>query len=243
MKRREFLGAAVAFGAGLSASGTGKALAASPRSGPASASSRPTAEAALELLLEGNERFVAGRSSHPHSTKGWRDRLARDQHPIATILTCSDSRVPPELLFDRGFGDLFIVRVAGNIVTRFGIGTLEYAQHHLGTPLYMVLGHEGCGAVTAALLPKEKREAEPRGVRELLDLVHVGKVDPQADSEARLAAAVEANARHSAQVLWDLDPEDEGFEPREGEMLVSAVYELGTGRVRILQKYTGPQAE
>ena len=197
-----------------------------------------TAEAALQELVDGNERFVTGNSKHPRATEDWLKRLTKGQRPFATILACSDSRLPLELLFDQGFGDLFTIRVAGNVVSRYGIGSIEYAQHHLHTPLFVVLGHEGCGAVTAAMLPKEKRKAEPKGVRQLLDLVHIGKVDANADAKSKLTGAVEANARHSAKQLMELDPKEEGFHIREGEMLITAVYELETGRVRVLDKHT-----
>ncbi len=194
------------------------------------------AEAALKMLMDGNERFVSGKSKHPRMTEGWLKRLRTGQQPFVTILACSDSRVPLELLFDQGFGDIFTIRVAGNVVTRYGIGSIEYAQHHLRTPLFMVLGHEGCGAVTAAMLPKEKRDQEPKGVRELLDLVHTGHPDPTAGKESQLAAAVAANVRNSATKLKELDPRVEGFQLRETDVLVSAVYELSTGRVRILDR-------
>ena len=105
----------------------------------------------------------------------------------------------------------------------------------------MILGHEGCGAVTAALLPKKKRDAEPKGVRELLDLVNVGKLDPNLDDKQRLLKAVEANARNSTQKLLNLDPNEEGFKPRRNEMMVTAVYEISTGRVRILDKFKSDQ--
>jgi carbonic anhydrase len=101
----------------------------------------------------------------------------------------------------------------------------------------MVLGHEGCGAVTAAMLPEEKRTEEPKGVRQLLDLVCVGNVDPKADAKSKVASAVEANVRNSTRAILDLNPKVEGFHMRDGEMLVSAVYELSTGRVRILEKH------
>jgi carbonic anhydrase len=196
-----------------------------------------TAEQVLQELMDGNRRFVTGKPVHPHMTEDWLKRLVKGQRPLATILACSDSRVPLELLFDQGFGDLFTIRVAGNVVTRYGIGSMEYAQHHLRTPLFMVLGHEGCGAVTAAMLPKEKREEEPKGVRELLDLVHIGEVAPKADAKSKVASAVEANVRHSTRTILGLDPRAEGFRKRANEMLVSAVYELSTGRVRILDKH------
>ena len=196
----------------------------------------PSAEQALQRLLDGNDRFVRGESQHPHMTEDWLSRLSAGQMPIATILACSDSRVPLELLFDQGFGDLFTIRIAGNVVTRFGIGSMEYAQHHLRTPLYIVLGHEGCGAVTAALLHEEDRAREPKGVRELLDLIDTGEVDPAASPDTQLAAAVEANVRNSTRQLMELDPDEEGFEIQENHLLVSAVYEISTGRVRVLDK-------
>ncbi len=230
MKRRDFIVGSAAVGAGVAAK-IGFADDARVR-----ASKQPTAEEVLAELMAGNRRFVSGKSEHPHMTEDWLKRLTQGQQPIATILACSDSRVPLELLFDQGFGDLFSIRVAGNVVTRYGIGSMEYAQHHLHTPLFMVLGHEGCGAVTAAMLPKEQREAEPKGVRQLLDLVEIGKVDSRASEKSQLAQAVDANVRNSAKQLHQLDAKAEGFQIRKGNMLVSAVYELSTGRVRILDK-------
>jgi carbonic anhydrase len=228
MKRRDFMLASTAIGAGLAAGRM--SLADAPKSDEKEAW---TAERVLQELMAGNRRFVSGKPEHPHMTEDWLQRLTERQQPMATILSCSDSRVPLELLFDVGFGDLFVIRVAGNVVTRYGIGSMEYAQHHLRTPLYIVLGHEGCGAVTAAMLPKSKRDQEPKGVRQLLDLVHVGKVDPK----AKVAAAVEANARHSAKQLLELNSKEEGLQFHKDEMVVSAVYELSTGRVRILEKH------
>jgi carbonic anhydrase len=121
-------------------------------------------------------------------------------------------------------------------VTRFGIGSMQYASHHLHTPLFMVLGHQGCGAVSAALLPKEKRVKEPKGVQELLDKVDVGEVDFKANEKTKLNAAIEANVRSSAQQIWNLDAEAEGYLKQPNRMLVSAVFEFSTGRVRILEK-------
>ena len=149
MKRRDFMLASTAIGAGLAASRRSLADA------PANAGKGEwSAERVLQELMAGNRRFVNDKSEHPHMTEDWLQRLTEGQQPMATILSCSDSRVPLELLFDVGFGDLFVIRVAGNVVTRYGIGSMEYAQHHLRTPLYIVLGHEGCGAVTGAMLPK-----------------------------------------------------------------------------------------
>src|SRR6478736_5875382 len=113
-----------------------------------------TAEEALSQLIAGNERFVSGRARFPTVQKEVLAELAKGQRPYATILGCSDSRVPPELLFDVGFGDLFVIRVAGNVLGPSIVGTLQYAGTHLHTPLFVVLGHEGCGAVAAALASK-----------------------------------------------------------------------------------------
>src|SRR5262245_40561826 len=110
-----------------------------------------SAEQALARLLAGNARFVAHRERHPDITVRRRRALVSSQHPFAVILGCADSRVSPELLFDEGLGDLFVIRVAGNVVDDVVLGSIEYAVEHLGTKLIVVLGHEKCGAVSAAV--------------------------------------------------------------------------------------------
>lgn len=108
-------------------------------------------DAALERLLDGNKRFIQQKSQHPHQSKIRLEEVAQSQHPFATILSCADSRVSGEILFDQGIGDLFDIRIAGNIVTPEALGSIEYAAVELSCPLIMVLGHERCGAVTAAV--------------------------------------------------------------------------------------------
>lgn len=108
-------------------------------------------EEARSRLQEGNTRFVENRASHPRRSPERRAELSHGQHPFAAILTCSDSRVVPEILFDQGIGDLFVVRVAGNIVDDAVLGTIEYVAAHLKVPLVVVLGHTRCGAVAAAV--------------------------------------------------------------------------------------------
>lgn len=110
---------------------------------------RPTADEALEMLLEGNRRFLSCTLEHPNHCEESRERLVEGQEPIACILTCADSRVPPVDIFDQGLGDLFVLRVAGNIVNDQILGSIEYAVSHLHCPLVMVLGHTSCGAVGA----------------------------------------------------------------------------------------------
>ena len=158
---------------------------------------RLSADEALLRLKAGNERFVAGKASFP--TVQWEIMadLAKGQHPYATILSCSDSRVPPELIFDAGFGELFIIRVAGNVMSPEVAGSIQYAARHLCTPLFVVLGHMHCGAVAAAI------ETRLRGVRQhsriqiLVDSILPGLagLDLQLAPEAMLAQAVEANVR------------------------------------------------
>ena len=106
---------------------------------------------ALARLMDGNRRYSQNKEQHPDETLARRMELQSSQHPFAVILSCSDSRVPPELIFDQGLGDLFVIRVAGNIVDDDGLGSIEYAVEHLGTKLIVVLGHEKCGAVSAAV--------------------------------------------------------------------------------------------
>ncbi|MGA7933357.1 MAG: carbonic anhydrase [Kovacikia sp.] len=118
---------------------------------PAPAVPRVSAEKALQLLMEGNQRYVSHKLAHPHGDQKRLLEVAKGQHPFAIILGCADSRVSPELLFDQGLGDLFVVRVAGNILNDAVLGSIEYAAEHLAVPLVMVLGHERCGAVSAAV--------------------------------------------------------------------------------------------
>jgi carbonic anhydrase len=117
-----------------------------------------TADEALQKLMDGNKNYVATKLDHlqEQSTSAARAALAGSQKPYAIILTCSDSRVPPEIIFDKGLGELFVIRVAGNVPDPVVLGSIEYAAEHLGSPLIMVLGHERCGAVTATVDAKGK---------------------------------------------------------------------------------------
>lgn len=110
-----------------------------------------TADQALQLLVEGNLRYTSGKAEHPHQSAERRTEVLGGQNPFVTILSCADSRVPPEVFFDQGIGDLFIIRNAGNIVDDVVLGSIEYAAEHLGVPLILVLGHTKCGAVTATV--------------------------------------------------------------------------------------------
>ena len=196
--------------------------------------SAPTADQALARLIAGNERFMRGEARFPTVQKEILAELAKGQRPYATIIGCSDSRVPPELVFDAGFGELFIVRIAGNVISPEIMGTLQYAAVHLHTPLFVVLGHEGCGAVQAALAQRQGAMERSRITR-LLDIIVPGlpEMDAGQTTEERMAAAVEANVRWSMRQLFET-PEGQARMAEGVVKLVGAVYELTTGRVRFL---------
>ncbi len=195
----------------------------------------PVAADALRRLREGNDRFLTGEARAGRSTKEVLAPLVHAQHPYATILCCSDSRVPPELVFDAGFGDLFVVRVAGNVLSAEVAGSLQYAGAHLGTPLFLVLGHEGCGAVHAALDTMLLGTRQRSRIQVLVDGILPGlrDLDLQLDPSALLAAAVEANVRWTIRQIAQTPEATAGL--AEGRMaLVGALYELQSGRVRFL---------
>jgi carbonic anhydrase len=196
-----------------------------------------SADEALARLKEGNARFVAGQARFPTVQKEVLADLAKGQQPYATILGCSDSRVPPELVFDAGFGELFIVRVAGNVLGPSILGTLQYAAAHLQTPLFVVLGHEGCGAVQAALATKFEGATQKSRIATLLEniLPALEGLDGTQPAEALVRSAVEANVRHTIRVLLDT-PEARARAPLTEIKLVGAVYELASGRVRFLDQ-------
>jgi len=199
------------------------------------ATARLTADQALARLAQGNARFVAGEARFPTVKKEVLAALAKGQQPYATILGCSDSRVPPELIFDAGFGELFIVRLAGNVLSPEVAGTLQYAGRHLRTPLFVVLGHEGCGAVAAALAAKLDGAREHSRIQALLENILPGldSVDPTLGQVARLQAAVEANVSWTVRQIR-ATPEAQERETEGVMKLVGAVFEISTGRVRFL---------
>lgn len=188
------------------------------------------ADEALKQLLGGNKRFVSGHSRGPNRTSARRAELAKAQHPIAVIVSCSDSRVPPELLFDQGFGDVFVVRTAGNIVDSIALGSIEYAVDHLGTKLVVVLGHERCGAVTAALQGGEA----PGNIKSVVDTikpaVEKGKSRHTGHGEL-LDTCIRSNVKQVAEKIRTTAPILS--EKVEDGMLkvVGAYYDLDTGQV------------
>jgi carbonic anhydrase len=194
-----------------------------------------TADEGLARLAAGNARFLRGEAHFPTVQKDVLAELAKGQHPFATIIGCSDSRVPPELVFDAAFGELFVVRVAGNVISPEVMGTLQYAGVHLKTRLFVVLGHQGCGAVQAALARKLRGAQELSRIALLLDNILPGlrDIDAGLAPAAQLDAAVEANVRWSMHQLRET--REVKARMAEGVMkLVGAIYELSTGRVTFL---------
>lgn len=186
-----------------------------------------TPDDAIGRLMAGNERFVGGRAEGLRRDLGRIRETADGQSPFAAILGCADSRVPPELLFDQGFGDLFVVRVAGNVATPEEIASLEYAVAALGSQVVLVLGHTSCGAVTAAL----EGGPVPGQISTLYQ--HFQPAISQADGD--VARAVELNVVQQREALRTASPVLRDA-MRAGDLAIEGgVYDLGTGRVRLIE--------
>jgi carbonic anhydrase len=192
----------------------------------------------LRLLKEGNTRFTEGQMRHPRQGRERRALTsAQGQHPLAVILTCSDSRVPPETIFDQGIGDLFVVRVAGNVAATDEIGSIEYAVDHLNTPLVVVMGHTQCGAVSAVL----KGAKVPPNIATLVEpikpAVAQAKADhPGAAQDVLLNAAITDNVWQAIADMLEQSPIIREKVKAGQVKVVGAVYDIDTGKV----KWLGP---
>ncbi|HEX5269918.1 MAG TPA: carbonic anhydrase [Gemmataceae bacterium] len=197
--------------------------------------SGPTADEALARLIAGNERFLRGEAHAGGLRRETLTDLAKGQRPFATILGCSDSRVPPEWVFDAGLGELFVVRVAGNVVSQEIAGSLQYASAHLQTPLFVVLGHEGCGAVGAALETKHTGAVHHSRIQRLVENILPGLPEPDArlPLHEQLGRAIESNVRWTMRRIAE-SPEGRAHLAEGGMKIVGAVYEIESGRVRFL---------
>ena len=212
--------------------------------GPLAASSAGpgiSADEAARILKEGNGHYVDGKPRHPHQDRERRALTAgQGQHPLAAILACSDSRVPPEIIFDQGIGDIFVIRVAGNVAATDEIGSIEYTVDHLGTPLVVVLGHSQCGAVTAVLDDAKLPPNIAALVEPIRPAVAKAREDnPEAAKDVLLNAAIKDN-------VWQAIADMLGASPiirdkvRDGQVrVVGALYEIDSGQVQWL----GPHPE
>ena len=186
---------------------------------------------ALERLLVGNRRYAAMRQVHPRQTTIHRESLVEGQHPFAAILSCSDSRVPSELIFDQGLGDLFIVRTAGHAVNALVLASLEFAVFALHVPLVMVVGHGQCGAVAAVM----KGQTLPGHLPQLVAELRPGIEAVEPGSDDALDRAIKANSRYIAREMVTISPVlNEAV--RDGHIrIVPAFYDLVSGRVDVLE--------
>jgi carbonic anhydrase len=202
---------------------------------------------ALARLREGNRRFAAGANLVDRlSSRSRRAELVTGQQPFAIVLGCSDSRVPAEIVFDQGLGDLFVIRVAGNIVAPSQIGSVEFAAEAFGTRLVVVLGHSQCGAILATLDELSRpRETQSRNLRSIVDRVRPS-VEPllgtelRNDRDALVSAAVRANVRASANQLRHGSEIVERLIERDGLLVVGAEYSLETGVVDVFDGVPEP---
>jgi len=193
-----------------------------------------TPDAALQRLNDGNTRFVSGDFRHPNLTPERRAEVAAGQTPFATILTCSDSRVPAEAIFDQGLGDLFLVRVAGNVAKTDEIGSIEYGTSHLGTQLLVVMGHSSCGAVKAVVDGAEVHGNIPQLVDTIVPAVERTKAaNPGLAGAQLLAKAVEANVWQSIDNIFENSATIRDLVKAGKLKVIGAVYDLASGQVQI----------
>ncbi|GJQ26280.1 MAG: carbonic anhydrase [Phycisphaerae bacterium] len=192
-----------------------------------------TPQQAEQALREGNDRFARDHARHPHASADRRHETARDgQHPFAAIVACSDSRVPVELLFDQGIGDLFVIRVAGNVCGVDEAGSIEYAVEHLHLPLVVVLGHEHCGAVKAVVDGSHEHGSLEKLITRIRPAVDaVRRERSELSGEALLHAAVERNVWHSLEELLAVSADIRRFMTEDRLQVVGAVYDIDSARV------------
>jgi carbonic anhydrase len=189
-----------------------------------------TADEILQELMDGNQRYVEKHLTHMHQDTARIYEIAAGQHPIAIILGCSDSRVPPEIIFDQGLGDLFVIRVAGNVVDDAVLGSIEYAIKEFGVVLVMVLGHERCGAVTAAA----KHLAVSGHISMLIAAIEPALAQVQYSDPDSIDAAVIANVKLAVEQIKASEPVLSELVQQSQVKVVGARYDLDDGLVKVI---------
>jgi carbonic anhydrase len=195
-----------------------------------------SADEAMRVLKAGNARYVEGKLQHPHQDRARRALTAgQGQHPLATILTCSDSRVPAEIIFDQGIGDIFVIRVAGNVAATDEIGSIEYAVDHLAVPVVMVLGHTQCGAVTAVV----ENSKLPPNIASLVAPIKPAvdkarEANPEAAKDVLLKAAITDNVWQAIEDMLRQSPIIREKARDHHVQVVGALYDLDSGQVQWL---------
>ena len=233
VSRRDFLRASA--GAALAPWSIGVAIAAAPPAPDAPPPANAIAPAdALKRLMDGNARYVANTLNERDFSSG-RAARAQGQHPFAQILSCADSRVSPELAFDQGPGDLFVVRVAGNVVSPDLLASLEYGAHFLGVPLIMVLGHTACGAVDAAIKVLKTKAVLPGHLPELIAAIKPAVIAAEKVQTGNwLDNAVTDNVRRQVARLKKSEPILQKLYVGKKIDIVGGVYDLATGRIALV---------
>jgi carbonic anhydrase len=196
--------------------------------------SAPTAADALAELLAGNRRFVEGQREHPNQDAHRRTQVAQGQKPFALIFGCSDSRVAAEIIFDRGLGDLFIVRTAGHIVDNGVLGSIEFGVEVLEVPLIVVLGHDGCGAITATMAAYDTGEMPAGYVRHVVELVMLSVLTGRRAGLTTVDEMVAEHTQETAQLLCD---RSKAIADRVADgrcAIVAMEYTLAEGQARLL---------
>lgn len=199
---------------------------------PLSSRQADAAEEPLARLMAGNKRYVSGKLVHPNQGAKRRAALTNSQQPFAAILSCADSRVPPEVVFDQGLGDLFVVRAAGNVADNVGIGSLEYAAAVLEVPVIMVLGHSRCGAVDAAIKTAPGTQLSA-GLASLVEAIRPAVLQVKDKPGDMLANAVRANIVHVVGQLKATKPLD-ALASQGKVKIVGAHYDLATGVIEVI---------
>jgi carbonic anhydrase len=193
----------------------------------------PSIDQALQQLLAGNQRYVEAHLSHPHLTTERRTEVARGQHPFAMVFSCVDSRVPPELVFDQGLGDLFVIRTAGHVLDQAAFGSIEFGTAALGIQLLVVLGHEQCGAVAATIAALDKRTAAPGHIGALVTGLTPAVEQARAQAGDLVHNAVRANVALTVRTLATSPILSQAM--AQGQLkIVGACYHLDTGNVEVL---------
>ena len=229
VSRRHFL--RISAGAALAPWGLGAAIAATP---PAPAPNAIAPAEALKRLMDGNARYVANKPNERDFSAGRAARV-QGQYPFAQILSCADSRVPPELAFDQGPGDLFVVRVAGNVVSPDLLASLEYGAHSLGVPLLMVLGHSGCGAVDAAIKVVKTKAVLPGHLPGLIAPIEPAVLAAQKMQTGNLIDnAVAENVRRQMARLKSSEPVLQKLYASKKIDIVGGVYDLASGKIALV---------
>ena len=231
VSRREFFTLAAAAGLSLASSQELQAVA------PQAPGKSINPDQALRELIDGNARFVKGQTTAPRRSPADFNRLATAQYPEAVIVSCADSRVAPEILFDVGIGDIFVIRVAGNVINDAGVavkGSIEYAIAELNVPLIVVLGHSGCGAVKAAMQHIDAKDSLPGSINGLVELVKPAVAQSKGEAGDPLENAIRKNVQIGVERLKVLQPII-GPKVSEGKLkVVGGVYDLRTGAVKLV---------